>query len=85
MLRFPDFTQEFIIECDTSDFDIGGVLYQKKGVIGLYSRKLTFTESKYHIFEKETLFIISMITALRSIIWERKIRIRTDHSNLSFM
>ena len=27
-LSYPDFTKPFIVDCDASDFGIGGVLYQ---------------------------------------------------------
>jgi hypothetical protein len=58
ILREPDPTQEFVIQCDASDYAIGAVLQQldpstdSLRPIGFYSRKLTKEEINYEIYEK---------------------------------
>ena len=84
-LIFPDFNEPFQIEGDASDYGIGGVVFQRSGTIGFYSRKLSKAELKHPIIEKKALFIIGIVLSFKSIIWGYKLMIKTDHSNLSFI
>ena len=85
MLVFPDYNEVFEIECDASENGIGGVIFQKQGIVGYYSRKLTAPETRYPINEKEALSIIAVISNFKNILYGRKLHIKTDHSNLTFL
>lgn len=84
-LRFPDFSSTFVIACDASDFGIGSVMYQAKGPIGYYSKKLSGPEQNYSIVEKEFFAIYKTLIHFRNIIQGYPIRIVTDNKNLTLM
>lgn len=62
VLAFPDFTQPFIMECDTSGEGIGVVLMQDRHHIAYESQKLTQTKRLYSIYDKEMLAIVHALT-----------------------
>ncbi|XP_070167365.1 uncharacterized protein [Polyergus mexicanus] len=62
VLKYPDFTQEFIVTTDASDYAIGVVLSQRKvgndRPIAYTSRVLSRAEQNYNTTEKELLAIV---------------------------
>jgi len=83
LLTHPDPNEEFVIETDASDYQLGAVIKQKGKPIAYYSRKLTEPQKKYSTIEKELLAILETVEQFRPFLWGRKITIYTDHSNLS--
>ena len=86
----PDMNREFILECDASKFGLGAVLQQigadgKLHPISFISRKLSPTERRYAVREKEALAILWAITKLREFLSGRQFRVRTDHKSLTWM
>jgi hypothetical protein len=62
VLRHYNPTLPIIVEMDASDFAIGAVLLQKEDrvqSVAFYFRKMTATELKYNIYNKEILAIVS--------------------------
>lgn len=60
VLKHPDFTKTFFIQCDASDVGIGAVLFQKsdngeENPIAYYSQKLNTCQRNYTVTEKECL------------------------------
>ena len=58
VLYRPDYEREFILQTDASDYGIGGVLSQEYGdnnrkIVGVFSKKLTKTQSLWAIASKE--------------------------------
>jgi len=89
VLRFPDHSLPFVIECDASDFAIGSVLSQigtDKNLhpVAFYSRKFTPPEINYYVYDKELLAIIASLLVWRQYLCgaRHKITIFTDHRNL---
>ena len=84
-IKHPNFKERFILETDASNFGIGAVLYQSKGIIGYYSKKLSPAQSLYSIIGNESLEVPSALRCFRSIIYKSPILVRTDHSNRKYL
>lgn len=84
VLKFPNFDEEFNLQTDASEHGIGGVLYQKHGIIGYFSKKLNDTEMNYSIVEKEMFAIIKNLEHFNNIIAGYKVKIYCDNRNCLF-
>lgn len=85
LLKYPDLNKNFVIETDASDIAMGAVLFQENKIVGLYSSKYGKSEKNYTSMEKETLAIIKAVNHFKPIIFNAKIIIKTDNSNLIFL
>ncbi|MEG0362118.1 MAG: reverse transcriptase domain-containing protein [Longicatena sp.] len=83
-LKFPDYLNSFYLDTDASENAMGAVLYQKHGIIGMYSKKFTPAQSRYTVTEKELFAIYSALNFFKKIIFLSKVIINTDHANLTF-
>ena len=88
VLALPDFDKEFVVECDSSNFGVGGVISQKSGrhyqPIAYFSKHLSKTERNYSTSEREMLAIILSVEHFKEYIYGRQFRIVTDHEPLKF-
>ena len=59
MLKLSDYSKPFGIDLavDASDVDVGAELLQNGQPVAFYSRKLTLTEVRYHVTDRELLAI----------------------------
>lgn len=86
ILQYPDFTKDFVLTTDASNFAIGAVLSQ--GTIGsdkpiaYASRTLNSSETNYSTIEKELLAIVWATKYFRPYLFGRKFKIVTDHRPL---
>ena len=57
MLKLPDYSKPFRIDLAAyaSDLAIGAELFQNGQQVAFYSKKLTPTEARYHVTERELL------------------------------
>lgn len=89
ILAMPDFRKEFIMECDASNTGVGGVLlqniYGEERVIEYMSQKLSDTQVKYSVTEKECLAVVLCIEKWRSYIEGAKFTVVTDHASLRWL
>lgn len=90
MLKHPDFSKTFYLNCDASSIAISSVLYQldeegNEQVISFASRQLLPTERHYSICELELLAVVFACTKFRTyLIGHHRVVVRSDHKALSF-
>jgi len=86
VLRYPDFTQKFIVTTDASAYAIGAVLSQGKmgddRPIAYASRVLSRAEQNYSTTKKELLAIVWAVKHFRPYIYGTKFKVVTDHKPL---
>lgn len=89
ILKYPDFSKEFILTTDASNVAIGAILSQ--GPIGsdkpvcYASRTLNDSEVNYSTIEKELLAIVWATKYFRPYLFGRKFKILTDHKPLQWV
>ena len=79
LLTYPDFNEAFKINTDASAFQLGAVISQKVKPIAFYSRKITSSQKRYTVTEKELLIVLETLMEFRTILLGKKLRIYTDH------
>lgn len=88
ILQYPDFSKDFILTTDASNFAIGAVLSQgpigKDKPIAYASRTLNRTEENYSTIEKELLAIVWGCKNFRPYLFGRKFVLYTDHKPLTY-
>ena len=52
-LKFPNFSQIFLVECDTSKLSIGVVLCQEGHPMDFFSKKLNEAKKNYSTYDLE--------------------------------
>lgn len=90
ILRHPDFSREFIVHVDASQFACGGVLTQRfendcEQPIVYISKTFKKGELNKPIIEKELLAVHYAITTLRPYLYGKHFTIRTDHKPLIYL
>ena len=90
VLRPPDFTKEFIIQCDASNYAIGACLAQinnegEEHPIEFASSKLSATQQRWSTIEKEAYAIIFALRKFDHFVYGQPITIYTDHNPLHFL
>jgi hypothetical protein len=84
MLCYPDHNKRVDIYTNTSNYQLGAVLVQEGIPVAYYSRKLTDTQKKYTILEKELLSIFMVFKGFDTMLLGAVIKIHTDHKNLTY-
>ena len=89
VLRFFDPTLETFVYSDASEFAIGGWIGQKyaDGIhpVLYWSRKMTPTERRYHVYEKELLALISLVEREAHLLRSVSFTCNTDHRSLEHL
>ncbi|KAJ8751836.1 hypothetical protein K2173_026032 [Erythroxylum novogranatense] len=85
VLRLPDFSQPFVIECDASGSGIGAVLMQQNQPIAFFSEGLKGAALKYSTYEKEMLAVVKSVRKWRPYLLGNSFIVRTDHRSLKFL
>ena len=61
------------------------VIVQHNRPIAFFTRKLTEAQQKYSVTELELLSIVETLKEFREMLWGQKIKVYTDHMNLTRM
>ncbi|XP_077559082.1 uncharacterized protein LOC144174320 [Haemaphysalis longicornis] len=90
LLRTPDYSKEFIVQCDASDRGMGVVLSQvgddrEEHPILYVSRKLTCREETYSASEKECACLVWASQKLSCYLYGAKFIFETDHCPLTWL
>ena len=91
-LIFPDETQLFQVEADSSDFATRAVLQQQSSeddkwhLVAYYSKSLSAVEWNYEIHDKEMLVVIQALEDWHHFLEgaHHKFEMWTDHKNLEY-
>ena len=83
-LTYPDFNETFKIRASGSALRLGAVIIQKGKPIAFYIRKLTDSQQKYTVIEREILNTVETLKEFRTILLRKKLGIYTDHKNLTY-
>ena len=84
LLTYPDYIEAFEIHTDASAFQLVAVIIHKDRPIAFLSRKLIGAQQQYTVTEKELLSSVETPKEFRTILLGQKLRIYTDHKNLTY-
>ena len=84
LLTDPNFNDTFDIHTYTSHTQLGAVISQNGHPIAFYSCKLNEAQTRYTTTERELLNIVETLKEFRNILLGFKIRVYTDHKNLTY-
>ena len=84
---YPDFSKEFVLDTDASNFALGAVLSQvqedgSEKVIAYGSRLMTKTERRYCATRREFLSVVTFVKQFHPYLLGRHFKLRTDHGSL---
>nr|GEW42420.1 Ty3/gypsy retrotransposon protein [Tanacetum cinerariifolium] len=82
ILSLPDYTQEFVVKADASDYDIKAVLLQHNRPISYFSRKLGPRMRAAATYQKELFAIVEAVYKWCQYLVGRQFKIRTDHKSI---
>jgi hypothetical protein len=85
VLQLPDFTTDFVVECDASSTSVGRVLHQGDEPIAYFSRQLAPRHAKLVAYKRELIGLIQAMRHWRPYLWGRAFVIKMDHFSLKFL
>ncbi|XP_035551117.1 uncharacterized protein LOC118349692 [Juglans regia] len=85
VLKLPDFSQAFLIECDASGVGLGAVLMQNSQPIAYFSKALKGKALLLSTYEKELLALVSALGKYRPYLLGQPFKIKTDQQALKHL
>lgn len=85
VLHMPDFTKDFVVDCDASGSSFGAVLHQGQGSIAFFSRALAPQHAKLAAYKRELIGLVKAVRHWRPYLWAHSFTVRTDHFALMYL
>jgi hypothetical protein len=85
VLQMPDFSRQFIVDCDASGTGFSTVLHQVEGPLAFFSCPFATHHSKLAAYEQELIGLVQVVRHWRPYLWGRRFLVRTDHYSLKFL
>ena len=89
VLSMPDFSHEFTVGTDASNYGVGAVLYQEingiKKYVSFASSALSPAQRNYPATKKELLAIVFALKKFREWLWGKHFTLYTDHMSLIYL
>jgi hypothetical protein len=89
VLGYPRPGEKFIIDTNTSNMGIGGVLYQVQDgsecVVAYFSKTLSKAERNYCVTRRELLAIVKTLEHFHKYLYGQEFHLHTDHSTLTWL
>jgi hypothetical protein len=83
LLKFPDFSKKFDLECDASGIGIGGVLLQRGKSVAYFSEKLNGPSLNYSTYDKELYALVQVLGIWQHYLWPEELIIHSDDESLN--
>ena len=84
VLKLPDYSKPFRIDL-AADVAVGAELSQNGQLVAFYSKKLTPTEARYHVTDRELLAIYQTCMKQRQYLYGHRCTVYTDHKPLTYL
>ena len=85
IMRLPDFTKPFEVECDALGLGIRGVLSQERHPVAYFCEKLNDAKLKYSTYDKEFYAIICSLWHWQHYLLPHEFVIYSDHEALCYL
>ena len=85
VMRLPDFTKVFEVECNASEVGIGGVLSQERHPVAYFSEKLNEAKQKYSTYDKEFYAVVQALCYWRHYLLPQEFVLYSDHEALRYL
>ena len=74
LLSYPDLNIRFDIHTDHRNYQLGGVIRQNGKPIALYGQKLSVSQTRYTVTEKELIIIVETLKEFRTILLGQRLK-----------
>lgn len=85
VLRLPDFSQPFIVECDASSDGVGAILSQADHPVAYFSKGFSPSNRFKSAYDRELLALVMAVQKWSHYLLGRHFLVRTDHYTLKFL
>ncbi|CAL2237655.1 unnamed protein product [Prunus armeniaca] len=84
VLALPDFSELFVVACDTSNVGIGAILYKDKHPIAYMSKALSDKHKSLSMYDKGMMSVVFAVQHSRPYLIGRHFKISTNHQNIKY-